>query len=256
LCGHVKKKKKKREVDDLQFFVVVARQIWLRRNSFVFGGDFISPSTVICQAKDQMKAFLLAEQMRLSGRLCPRQPQRDLFWVPPLYGVIKINWDAAICKREEKMGMGFIARDYSGRVLVSFCASKPYILDPGIAEVVSAWKMIEIVSSSGYNSVLSEGDSLEIVKPLKIEGCCLGRYGQVVNEAKLCLNLFNSWDICHVKGAQRRSKRKRNICLTHPTRRTTTQKAHPERKKEMAASKGFLLGNIFDEFQKNLTIKI
>jgi hypothetical protein len=66
-------------------------------------------------------------------------------------------------------------------------------------------------------------------------------------------DIFNCHDL---KEAQRRSKRKRNLCLTHPTRRTTTQKAHPERKKEMAASKGFLLGNIFDEFQKYFTIII
>ena len=35
------------------------------------------------------------------------------------------------------MEMGFIARDYSGRALVSFCASKPHILDHKIAEAVS-----------------------------------------------------------------------------------------------------------------------
>jgi hypothetical protein len=42
------------------------------------------------------------------------------------------------------MGMGFIARDYFGHMLVSFCTSKPHILDSEIAEAVSAWKMIEL----------------------------------------------------------------------------------------------------------------
>lgn len=90
------------EVDDLQFFVVVARQIWSRINFFVLGGDFFSPSTVICRAKDRANA-----SFSLSERPYPQQqPQRNLFWVPPSNGVIKINWNAAICKREEKNANG------------------------------------------------------------------------------------------------------------------------------------------------------
>lgn len=95
-----------------------------------------------------------------------------------------------------------------------------HILDPGIAEVVLAWKMIEIVTSSGYHYVLFEGDSLKIVQVLKMDGCCLGRYGQVVNEAKLCLSLFNSWDICHVKRSANNAthclaKYVLSVCIDH-----------------------------------------
>jgi hypothetical protein len=51
----------------------------------------------------------------------------------------------------------------------------------------------------GFQSVLFEGDSLEIVQALKMEGSWLGRYGQVVNKAKICLSLFHSWNIFHAK---------------------------------------------------------
>jgi hypothetical protein len=46
-----------------------------------------------------MQAFPSAEQLRLNGRIYPSQPQRNLSWIPPPNGVIKINWDTAICKR-------------------------------------------------------------------------------------------------------------------------------------------------------------
>jgi hypothetical protein len=49
-----------------------------------------------------MQAFLSAEQLRLNDRICPPQPQCNLSWIPPPDGVIKINWDAAICKCEQK----------------------------------------------------------------------------------------------------------------------------------------------------------
>jgi hypothetical protein len=100
-----------------------------------------------------------------------------LSWIPPPNGVIKINWDTAICKRVQKMGMSFLVRDSVRHVLASFCATKPHILDPGIVEAIFAWKMIEVVASLGYHSVLFEGDSPEIVQALKMEGVCLGWFG-------------------------------------------------------------------------------
>jgi hypothetical protein len=107
------------------------------------------------------------------------------------------------------MVMGFLVHDYARHVLASFYATKPHIFDPGIAEAIFAWKMIEVVAPLGYHSVLFEGDSLEIVQALKMEGVCLCWFGQVVNEAKLCLSLFHSWNIVHV----RRSANNATHCL-------------------------------------------
>ncbi|KAE8037888.1 hypothetical protein FH972_010441 [Carpinus fangiana] len=72
------------------------------------------------------------------------------------------------------MGLGFLVHDSAKRVLASFCATKPHILDLGIAEAIFAWKMIEVVASLGYHSVLFEGDSLKIVQALKMESVRLG----------------------------------------------------------------------------------
>lgn len=69
----------------------------------------------------------------------------DNFGGDEITGFVKLNWDAALTTREQKLGMGFIARDQTGRVLVAHCASKLlYISDPGIAEALAAWKMVEV----------------------------------------------------------------------------------------------------------------
>ena len=85
-----------------------------------------------------MQAFLSAEQLRLNGRICPPQPQCNLSWISSPDSVIKINWDSAICKHEQKMGMGFLVCDFAGRVLAFFCATKPHISDSSIVEAISA----------------------------------------------------------------------------------------------------------------------
>jgi hypothetical protein len=62
----------------------------------------------------------------------------------------------AICKHEQKMGMVFVARSSTGHVIASFCATKPFIVDIGIAEAISARKMIEVIFSLNFQIVLFE----------------------------------------------------------------------------------------------------
>lgn len=40
--------------------VNVARQIWLRRNSVVFGGEFLHPKQLVHIARNQVEAFMIA----------------------------------------------------------------------------------------------------------------------------------------------------------------------------------------------------
>lgn len=39
-------------LDQLQFVATVARQVWIRRKSIVFGGDMVDPSSLVRLAKD------------------------------------------------------------------------------------------------------------------------------------------------------------------------------------------------------------
>jgi hypothetical protein len=51
--------------DEMQLAVRVARQIWLRRSSVVFCGDFfLSPATMVSHAKNQLQEFQKAKEGR------------------------------------------------------------------------------------------------------------------------------------------------------------------------------------------------
>lgn len=55
------------DTEEVQLFATVARQLWLRRNAFVFGGPLIASAEVIHRAKEQMSAFDRAEAGRCKG---------------------------------------------------------------------------------------------------------------------------------------------------------------------------------------------
>lgn len=63
-------------------------------------------------------------------------------WSKPHEGVWKINWDAAISKETERMGVGVVIRDDIGRVLAARMKVILYITDPAAAEALAAWEAV------------------------------------------------------------------------------------------------------------------
>lgn len=64
----------KSAAEELQLAVIVARQIWLQRNSMAFEGKFTSPQAILRTAKDQLDAHLSAVRRSCKRRDVPRRP--------------------------------------------------------------------------------------------------------------------------------------------------------------------------------------
>ena len=76
--------------EKVKMAVMVARQIWHRRNNLVFSGKFMSPESLVKTAKDQLEAFTLANQhARIQGPRVRREPY--IPWTRLPLGVIKVN---------------------------------------------------------------------------------------------------------------------------------------------------------------------
>lgn len=69
--------------EEMNLVAIVARQIWLRRNSMVFEGKFLSPSTILRISKDQLEAHSLAEKQEQDRRQTPRKPVANHWCKPP-----------------------------------------------------------------------------------------------------------------------------------------------------------------------------
>lgn len=119
-------------VEEMQMVAAVARLLWHRRNRVVFGGEFPSPTHILETASSQLENFSKAEAGRRMGSSKSTAPV-TMKWSKPSPGWIKLNWDAAIDTGKQKMGIGIIARDHTGTVLVAVCSSRPHVTDPTTA---------------------------------------------------------------------------------------------------------------------------
>jgi hypothetical protein len=82
--------------DQMQLVAMVARLIWLRRNSMVFG-DFLDLSSLLRQAQDQVEACIKASQCRTRRGEKPNTIP-GVVWQKPHARCVKLNWDTALDK--------------------------------------------------------------------------------------------------------------------------------------------------------------
>ena len=120
-------------------------------------------------------------------------------WKAPRVGFIKINWDAALDERRQRMGFGVIARDHEGKVIATMSGSLPNISCPSVAEALGAWKLVGMCLSLNFSKIILKGDALEVVNALKKDGLCWCSYGTVVNDTKALLSTFREWKVSHTK---------------------------------------------------------
>jgi hypothetical protein len=186
------------EEDQMQLFAVTARLLWLRRNRWVFNGEFQAPAVLMMHAQEQLRAYTSAELCRQVHSPLKAPPGVQC-WTKPAHGVIKLNWDAAINEEKQMMGLGIVGRDHNGQICLAVADCRRFLTDPTSAEALAAWKSATLCVRLGFPDVLLEGDSLEVVQALNREESTWGRYGALINDTKHQLQQLNSWRVCHVK---------------------------------------------------------
>lgn len=98
------------EQEDLELVAMVTQKIWLRRNRVVFGEPVMPPSCLLKSAIESLDDF---QKVQATTRTPPQDhPNNHTQWSNPLPERIKMNWNAALDRRNKLTGVGLIARDH------------------------------------------------------------------------------------------------------------------------------------------------
>ena len=124
-------------VEEFQSFVVVARRIWLRRNTLIHEGTFSHPNAIVVQATTALKEYHYA-QMEPKVEVAPLGHAQSGGWEALQLGWHKVNWDAALGVQSGRMGLGVVIRDHMGRLVAARSLSRQGGLDPDAAEAMAA----------------------------------------------------------------------------------------------------------------------
>ncbi|KAF5477039.1 hypothetical protein F2P56_003718 [Juglans regia] len=175
-------------------FVITAKAIWHRRNTWLFEQQFHPPSQVSKLVQAEMASIKLWLENGI--KQTEVQEPKNNRWIAPQLDVFKANWDAAIDKGNSRLGIGVIVRNSEGSVMASLCSSMDLILDPLLGEAVAARRASSFCVELGLQHIILEGDSLSVVKAIQHKEDSWSDTGLVIRDIKIMLT--RSWSVLHV----------------------------------------------------------
>ncbi|KAF5459301.1 hypothetical protein F2P56_023259 [Juglans regia] len=143
----------------------------------VFEDKFVSPSKVITAAISSLNSYQEARVEENQNKGLNSQRRKDTEWKPPDEGVTKVNFDAAIDKTNNRVGMGIVAKTYKGELLLSFCASKMFSGISSLAETTVLWRAMDLVVKLNGGNVVFEGDAERVIKGVTRKGVICASMG-------------------------------------------------------------------------------
>jgi hypothetical protein len=154
--------------DQVELLVVMARGIWLRRNSLVFEGVFKHPNEVYVEAAGALEEFKRCNSQDLSSILSGEwsTTARQQRWQPCPTGIIKVNWDASI-NSNCCIGLGIVARDCNGEFLGARTVMQPIVANSKTAEAMTALWAVKFCKEVGFFYVVLEGDAAQVISHIQ-----------------------------------------------------------------------------------------
>jgi hypothetical protein len=182
-----------------KLWTVLARKLWLRRNSVVFGGVFISPNQLMREAVISIEDFKRANVPTEKENDFQAIPVPPVQWKAPSLGLYKINWDAAIDMKNRRMGVGIIARDYQVLVVAARSLTLHGHTDSLVAEAWAALHAVVLAKESGLLDFILEGDALQVVNEINLVIPSLSKIGHFTDDIRSVLHSPRSFHVIHVK---------------------------------------------------------
>ncbi|KAF5445799.1 hypothetical protein F2P56_034822 [Juglans regia] len=182
-------------MEELDLSAIVLRNIWLRRNMFIFESCFNSPASIFQQAEMTRIEYMTANNTECPGRNIVER--REVRWKKPREGVTKINWDAAFLKSSKRMGIGIVFRDQEGDILLSACIPLSSVMTAAQAEANALWKALKMCEELRIGEAELEGDALSIVNAINNREENWEWGGQTIEDIRGLLHNRPQWHVTH-----------------------------------------------------------
>ncbi|XP_041026946.1 uncharacterized protein LOC121267144 [Juglans microcarpa x Juglans regia] len=166
------------DTDCLQEFAMVAKQIWWRRNEFIFNQVFRHPNTVVSAASQNLKMLKEMEGQRSSS--VPTNSSITEWQAPPMH-FHKLNWDVVVDKTRARVGIDIVVRNFEGKIIAIMRRNQCMFPLPSLTEAYGALQVVSFALELGLTKVIIEGDSLQTVQALKKDEDQLTCFGMFVS---------------------------------------------------------------------------
>ncbi|XP_012841270.1 PREDICTED: uncharacterized protein LOC105961590 [Erythranthe guttata] len=185
----MEKLKKYLSSSKFQLATIIAWKAWDNRNKEKIGETGIPAGELTSWGQAFLETFKEA-QLPPTVKPMIAHPRE---WTRPPSGVIKINFDAAVPRGELYFSIAAIARDNGGDCVGWKVESFRGSLLPVECEAKAALLAINMAKAKGWESVIIEGDYLQIISALRAQERDASSFGAILED---CLNIAKSFQYC------------------------------------------------------------
>ncbi|KAL4619791.1 hypothetical protein ACB092_06G105600 [Castanea dentata] len=164
---------------DLNYFATIVWTIWHRKNALRTTAKPCPVQQVLQEARSAQATFVRS--------IPPKPPDQgsgdpqQITWKPPVSQKLKVNFDGAVFREEQRAGVGVIIRDEHGSVIATLAENFPLPFSINAVEVIAAKKALK----SAYRPLSSKVSLADI--------------GHLIEEAKLYVDQLDEVEFVHVK---------------------------------------------------------
>lgn len=147
-------------------FATIGWHIWIARNNWVFNQKWTTETKVLDCALQEHHMFIQVIRKEHKGDqgASDTEPQR---WLPPEFGVLKINEDGAFDVAKRRGGVGAVVRDHHGNVIGAAALPIACSLSAEMVEVEGIRFALGSLLCSWDNNYVVEGDAQSVIKMLQ-----------------------------------------------------------------------------------------
>lgn len=151
-----------RSTQEVELVGVYTWQIWSARNDLMFNKVYVTPELCFKRPAD-----MLMEYRKANSSQSLESSNRDKArWIPPAAGFLKINVDAAVSSKDDKIGFGLVARNSAGEVIMTAAKSAWPFCTVERAELQAFEWATELAIAHNWDRVILEGDAQLVVNAL------------------------------------------------------------------------------------------
>ena len=131
--------------------------------------------------------------------ILPAASEPKVRWKPPNASLVKINFDGAIFRDENRRGISVVVRDHTSAILTSVALSLSPTLQPAEIEAIAAARALEFGQELSLTEAILEGDSELIMNSLKAGGETIASMEPLIQDAIIFSSLYTKFLYSHYK---------------------------------------------------------
>ncbi|XP_022756251.1 uncharacterized protein LOC111303961 [Durio zibethinus] len=166
--------------------------IWGERNNEIHGEQTKTTQAIAAFIKQYHAEFNNAQVA------CVNQPTWSKYWLRPVEGRVKVNFDGALAKQDRKGGARIVIRDHNGQVLGAATIQIHAVNDLFLVESRAAVLSLQFAPEMGFTNIELKGDCFTVVRSLNMTIMDFSRIGVIIEETRRRMSLFHSCNVLHV----------------------------------------------------------